>query len=412
MKRGLVLKRDGRRVTRMGAVLVLALAVGCGKPPTWGELTGQQPATPPTPPVIVPPGTSQSPTTPVEPPKPKAAEVIASFRAMNPYQITNDTLVGLASLSEGLEEITDIKAGGSSVTDGGLAHLPKLPFLKSLDLATTKVTNQGMQHLARMPSLESLSLQGTTITDEGVAFLNAAPNLKRLDLRNCSLTPAGFAAIGKMPALEEINLDLTPGLNDQTLDLMCEARTLKRLHLRDCGGISDNGLKALRKLEVLEEINVNRSQLTGEGFLAVSKEGGLKTLKLLGISVAPLTLKGAKAINSLKSLEHLDLQQVAAMNDVGLVEIVGGLKELRYLNIADCVGVTGQKSFPALKTAEDLEILIASKTSIDDKTLDLLKTHKKLKRLDINGTRCTVAGVQKLKKSLPDCEILLNNQAY
>ena len=413
MKRGLIMQRDRRWATGLGAILVLALVTGCGKVPTWNELSGQKPATPPTTtPVPTQTTPSQTTVTPPAPPQRKAAEVIAEFKKKNPFQITNEALGELAALNEGLEELTNINASGSGVTDLGLSHLTKLPALTKLELTGTKVTNQGMQHLTRIPSLETLSLGGTAITDEGVAILNAAPNLKNLDLRNCTLTPATFAAIGKMPVLEEINLDVTQGLNDDNLDVMCEARTLRRLHLRDCGGITDNGLKALRKLEVVEEINVNRSRLTGEGFLGVTKEGGLKTLKYLGISVAPLTLKGAKAINSLKSLEHLDVQQVAAMNDVGLVEIVGGLKELRHLNVADCVGVTGLKSFPALKAADDLEVLIASKTSIDDKTLQLLKTHKKLKKIDITDTRCTLAGIQLLKKSLPDCQIQFNNQIY
>ncbi len=413
MKDGLILKRDCRWASRLGGMLVLALATGCGKIPTWGELTGQQPAAPPpTAPVVVQPVPSQPSMTPVEPPKPKAAEVIARFKALSKFQITDQTLGELASLTEGFEDLADIDASGSGVTDVGLAHLAKLPLLKSLELASTKVSNQGMQHVAQISSLESLSLNGTTISDAGVATLNALPNLKKLDLRNCQLTPDGFAAIGKMPALEEINLDVTPGLNDNTLDLMCEARTLKRLHLRDCGGITDNGLQALRKLDVIEELNVNRSVLTGEGFLIVSKEGGLKTLKYLGISVAPINRKGAAAINSLKSLEHLDLQQVTTMDDAGLVMIVSGLKELRHLNVADCIAVTGLKSFPALKPAEDLETLLASKTSIDDKTLQLLKTHKNLKKIDITGTRCTLAGIQLLKKSLPDCQIQFANQVY
>lgn len=412
MKRGLIMQRDCRRATRLGAILVLALATGCGKVPTWGELSGQKPATPPPTTVPVQPVPSQTTTTPVVPPKPKAADVIAQFKKMNPFQITDQALSELASLTEGLEELTDINASGSGVTDLGLAHLNKLPTLKKLELASTKVTNQGMRHLTQIPSLETLSLSGTAITDEGVAILNAAPNLKNLDLRNCTLTPATFAAIGKMPVLEEINLDVTQGLNNANLDLMCEARTLKRLHLRDCGGIDDNGLKALLKLEVLEEINVNRSKLTGEGFMGVSKDGGLKTLKYLGISVAPINRKGAAAINSLKSLEHLDLQEVTTMDDAGLVMIVSGLKELRHLNVADCIAVTGLKSFPALKAAEDLETLIASKTSIDDKTLQLLKTHKNLKKIDITGTRCTLAGIQMLKKTLPDCAIQFNNQIY
>ena len=413
MKRGLVKRRVGRRGTWLGAMLAITLCTGCGKIPTWGELTGQQPTTPPpTTPVAVQPVPVQTPVTPVVPPKAKAADVIAKFKVLSPYQVSNEIIGELASLTEGLEEFTEINANGSQVTDLGLASLAKLPQLKTLSLDSTKVSDQGMQHVAKVSTLESLSLSGTTISDSGVATLTALPNLKKLEMQHCFLTPQGFAAIGKMPVLEEINLDTSPGLNDVTFDLICESRTLKRLHLRDCGGITDNGLKALRKLDVVEEINVNRSHLSGEGFLSVTKGGGLKTLRYLGISVAPLTFKGAKAINTLRSLEHLDLQQVANMNDLGLVEIVTGMKELRHLNIADCAAVTGQKSFPALKASDELETLLASRTSINDTTLQLLKTHKKLRKLDITDTKCSPAGIQNLKKFLPDVEIQFAGALY
>ncbi|MEK6257582.1 MAG: hypothetical protein AABP62_03090 [Planctomycetota bacterium] len=414
MKRGLVMKRDCRWVRGLGAMLVLAMAAGCGKIPTWGELTGQTPPAPPPKvvPVVQPPSVS-TPVKPVEPPKPNAVEVIAQFKALPPFQVGDESLLKLASLTEGLENLTEINASGGSVTDNGLANLNKLPALKKLELVSTKISNQGMQHLSQVSSLEWLNLNSTPITDAGVATLTALPNLKKLELKNCQLTPEGFAAIGRMPALEEINLDVTPGLNDVTLDLMCEARTLRRLHLRDCGGITDKGLSAMRKLEVLEELNINRCQITGEGFLNVSKQGGLKSLKLLGISVAPLTDKGAKAINSLRSLEYLDLQQTSQMNDVGLVEIVTGMKQLKYLNIAECKLVTGLKSFAALKAAEDLETLRAFDTSINDTAIALLKGHKKLKLLEIGTTtKCTLKGVQLLKKSLPDCEIRFGGQSY
>ena len=413
MKRGLVMKRDCRWVNRLGAMLVLALATGCGKVPTWGELTGQQPAaSSSTTPVAVQPTTVPTPTTPVQPPKPKAAEVIAKFKALRSVEISDSSLAELASLTEGFEDLTEINATSSSVTDSGLAHLSKLPLLKKLELTNTKVTDQGMQHLAQVPSLESLALQGTTVSDAGVASLTTLPNLKELDLRSCHLTPEGFAAIGKMPALEEINLEVTSGLNDLTLDLMCEARTLKRLNLRDCGGITDNGLRALRKLDVLEAININRSGVTGEGFLAVTKGGGLKNMKLLGISVCPITEKGAQAINSMKSLEHIDLQLVTSMNDLGFAEIVRGMKKLKFININDCANVAGPKAFAALKGCDDLETLHASNTNITDASLVHLKGLKNLKTLTVNGTKCTLVGVRGLKKFLPDCEIHFASQKY
>ena len=413
MKHGLVMKRGSRWTMGPGAILILAMATGCGKVPTWGELTGQQPAAPPpTSPVAVQPTPSQTPTMPVEPPKPKAAEVIAKFKALPPFQVGDQSLAELAALTEGLEEITEINASGSPVTDSGLASLGKLPALKTLDLISTKVSNQGMQHLTQIQGLETLRLNNTTISDDGIAILNGCPNLKKLEIVGCLLTQAGFASIGKMPVLEELNFETTPGLNDVTLDLICEARTLRRLNFRDCGGITDSGMAALAKLEVLEELNINRSQVTSEGFLAVTKGGGLKNMRRLGISVTPMTDKGAKAINTMKSLEYIDLQQVQGINDIGFTSIVSGMKKLKLININDCGNITGPKAFTAMKGCDELEVLSAAHTSINDVSLGQLRGLKNLKKLDVTGTKCTLSGVQALKKLLPECEIMFAGQAY
>jgi len=403
MKRGLVMKCDCRWVRRLSAMLVLALATGCGKVPTWQELSGQQPAAPPIAPVAVQPAPSQTPVTPVQPPKPKATEVIARFKALPPFQVGDQTLSELASLTEGLENLTEINASGGPVTDNGLAHLAKLPLLKKLELTSTKVTNQGMQYLAQVPSLESLSLNGTTISDAGVAALNALPNLKELDLRNCQLTPEGFAAIGKMPALEGINLDSTGGLNDATFDLICNARTLKRLRMNYAGGITDNGMRALEKLEVLEELMISECPVTGEALMQVAKNG-LKHVKKLVMNRCPITLAGAKAINSCKSLEHLNVGFLA-MDDKGFVILTQGLRNLKHLHVNDCKNLTGS-GFTALKVADDLEILNVHDCGIVDQALPLLKGHKNLKKLDLSNTRVSGAAVQALRKFLPDCEII------
>lgn len=404
MQNSVLKNRRVRWACGLAVLLPVSFATGCGKVPTWNELT-QQPAPQPAPVIVAPPPV-QPTVVPAPPPKPNAAVVLATFRSLKSHEISDATLAELGTLTEGLETVTEINASGSGLLTGaGLANLSKLPALNSLDLSSTNVSNEVMRHLTQVPMLASLSLNGTSISDDGLTVLNACPNLKKLEIKGCRLTPNGFAAIGKMPVLEELNFEVTPGLNDVTLDLICEARTLRRLNFRDCGGITDSGMAALAKLEVLEELNINRSGVTSEGFLAVTKGGGLKNMKLLGVSVTPMTEKGAKAINTMKSLEHIDLQMVAGINDQGFTLIVSGMKNLKYININDCGSITGPKAFTALKACDELEVLLASRTGINDVSLGQLVGHKKLRTLEVFDTKCTQAGVMKLRKLLPECEI-------
>lgn len=394
---------DCRWFIVLGGILLLPLASGCGKVPTWGEISGQQQTTTPTTPVVTQPVPVAQPTTPVAPPKPNAAEVIARFKQLAPGQVNDTALSEIGALTEGLEELTEINASSTAVTDNGLVHLTKLPQLKKLDLNGAKVSDAGMSTLTQIPSLESLSIQTTSVTDSGVAALNALPNLKFLDMRNCQLGVNGFAAIGKMPALEEIRLDSVAGINDSTFDLICNATTLKRLHMNYVGGITDNAMKSLSKLEILEELHVNECPVSCEALATVVKTG-LKNLKKLSVNKCPITLAGAKAINSCKSLEHLNVGNMG-IDDKGLTILVQGLPKLKVLHINGCKNITGS-GFTALKAADDLEILTALETGLVDQALPLLKGHKNLKRLEVGNTKVTDAAIAALKKSLPDCEII------
>ena len=118
----------------------------------------------------------------------------------------------------------------------------------------------------------------------------------------------------------------------------------------------------------------------------------------------PITLAGAKAINSCKSLEHLNVGHLQ-MDDKGLVILVTGLKNLKHLHINACRNMTGS-GFTALKAADDLEVLILQETGVVDLALPLLKGHAKLKMLDLTNTNVSGTAAKALKKSLPDCEII------
>jgi Leucine Rich repeat len=399
-------------------VMLLVAAVGCGKIPTWSELMGQQPAPPPptrsvapTAPVPVEvPSAKPAAATPVAS-KPNAAEIIARFKALPSGQVNDATVLELTSLTEGLDAITEINTNSGSFTDAGMALLRKLPALKHLGLNGFGVTNTGMQSLAQVVSLESLTLQGTQVSGDGIAKLTSLPHLKTLELGMSTTNPDVVAAIGRMPALETIVY--TYGMNDASLDVLCECRTLKVLQLNGSSGITDDGLKSLRKLDSVEELHLSGSRVTGTGLGQVFKQGGLKNLRVLNLNMAPLNEQGAKAINLLKSLESLSISDVPGMNDLGLVTLISGMRKLKYLNVSKCKGIYGQKGFAALRMADDIESIVAFDTNVNDLGLVQLKSRKNLKTLDLSfNTGCTLSGVQALKQALPNCEIRFAGQKY
>lgn len=389
-------------------LVVIGVSSGCGgKVPTWDEMTNQS-ATPGN--ETKTNSTTQSTT--IAPAAEDPAVVLAWFKSLGQGQLNDQALVRLTSLKSGLDQVTSIDGRGSAVTDEGLKTLAKLPALQTLMLDATGITNDGLKSLEKVPSLQNLSLNSTRISEAGFTHLAALPSLKRMELMNCNLTQADFAAIGKLPAIEALVLNRVLELNDPGLDLICEATTLKSLQMNECIGLTDKGLVALAKAPGMEELSLNKANIAGVGIGQAVAKGGLKSLRVLEVSATPLSLPGARAINSLKTLEKLNISHVVGMNDVFFLEFVEGMKNLKELNIEGNKGILGQ-SFSKMKvTANSLETLNARDSGVMDQGLGFLRTHKKLRFIDLSNTPVTLTGVQQFKKLVPTCEMLYAGTRY
>lgn len=396
------------------AVLALGL-MGCGKVPTWSELTS---STPPAPPVTTPvPSVSHTETPPqatttTPPTQQDPNQILQRFKSLGPGQVNDEAMAQLVALPTGLDSFKELSAWGPGLTNVGLARIAKLPALERLSLDGTSITDEGLKSLQPLTNLQSLSLNGTKTSAAGFQNLAALPNLKRLDLMGTNLTAADFVALGQLPAIEMLVLNRVVELNDAALDQICNASTLKVLQLNECTGITDRGLVVLAKVPGLEEVHLKKVNVTGVGFAAAHAKGGLKHLKSLSVSFAPINLAGARAINNLKTLEYLDIGWVHGLNDAFFAEFVEGLKHLKYLNLEGCKGVLGVGFIKLKATANSLETLIAQDSGISDQALSHLKGHKKLKFIDASNTSVTMTGIQFIKKALPTCEILHGGVRY
>jgi len=113
-------------------------------------------------------------------------------------------------------------AGGTRITDFGLAKLATLKKLRQLDLSGSAITASGLKTLANLPDLRRLSLWNVKgIDDSAAPYLAALGNLTSLDLSN---TPIG----------------------DETLARLAKLSNLRRLYLSETK-VTPEGLAAFRK---------------------------------------------------------------------------------------------------------------------------------------------------------------------
>lgn len=391
------------KVAVTGCAILLATVAGCGKIPTWGELTGQAQPAPPTQPVpanVAP----VVPVNPVAPPAaPSASDVISRFNSLGKSQKSDADLQSLTSLKEGLDAITEIDATGSPITSAGMANIERLTGLRVLRLNRTRMDDEACRRIAALPSLEVLTLAETQVTDVGVAAISALQNLQELELTRVILSENAFRAIGNLPSLRKVSIEST-NLNNRSLELLCNAKTITDLTLAT-NPINDFGLVALGKLESLEYLEISHTQFTGEAFGKLTKGGGLKRLKHLGMCGCPINDKGAKAISTAKSIESLNFCQISTMNDAGLDHIIKGMKNLRYMNLANNPVLEGW-GLRTLKNSSSIEeIHLDGCPKIGDPVIQILKTAKNLKKVGLGGTAVSPRGLSELQAALPEAKL-------
>ncbi len=373
---------------------------GCGqKVPTFGELVNGKTAEPTPPPVAPAP---MAPTAPVETAQgPTPAEIIAGFSKIPTFEVTDANLQQLASLPSGKEAIGELKLSGSKVTNEGLAALPNLPNLATLDLSGTVIDDNGLAPLANCPALQELNLSGTKITGRGLSDLAKNQNIKKLTITNSSIDLTGFVAIGSMTQLVSLAISQSP-LTDEGCQYVGSLINLEELYMHSCG-VSDQGMAQFKRLSKLRVLEIAHCPINGTGLLVLVRAGTLKNLEELGMYACPIGEPGGDALKGMKTLKKLDVG-ATALRDIDLT-IIKPLQNLRVLKCNHCLNLTGE-GFVHVKGLKYLEeIYCDNSKTVNDKALIALKGMKQLRVLAIGSTSVSPGAVQQFQRLMPECKV-------
>jgi hypothetical protein len=348
----------GRWVLMATGLLTVGPLVGCDKLPKMDEEETKKEtvSTPSQPPATTAfPGSENSPSAgpPASAPSlPKSPqELIQAFLSKQPRERTNQDLEQLAGLPEALEQITTLDLGGSQVGDAGLAHLPKLAAVETLNISSLRVTNDGLKPLAELPKLRVLAADNLSTVDEG-----------------------GLKVLGQCRGLEEVSLQNSVA--------------------------ADGTFDALRELKDLKVLKVGGSpNLMGMGFSKSVEKGAFKDLKELHAGNSQFVIYGVLQLGKLKGLEVLDVSY-ADMND-GLIDGFDDCINLKKLSMVRSK-VTSEGLRKLLKMRKLEELNVSGCPAVNDSAVPYLRGHKELKRIDLDGTNFTPDGVKKLKAALPE----------
>jgi Leucine-rich repeat (LRR) protein len=101
-------------------------------------------------------------------------------------------------------------AGGTRITDFGLAKLKTLEKLEHLDLSGAAITANGLKTLASLRNLRRLSLWNVKGIDDAAApYLASLGNLTSLDLSNTAVGDDTLARLAKLSSLQRLYVSET-----------------------------------------------------------------------------------------------------------------------------------------------------------------------------------------------------------
>lgn len=163
-----------------------------------------------------------------------------------------------------------LSLGSTDISNDGLRHLGKLARLLTLDLNSTDIGNEGLQHLGTLTGLKELSLNHTRLTDKGLEHLRPLVNLERLELFRTRTGAAGAAAIASLNNLVRLNLDYT-SVDDKALELLKTLPRLRELRL-DSTDVTDAGVVSLQTMATLRSLSLYHTLVTEKGYEQLKAE--------------------------------------------------------------------------------------------------------------------------------------------
>ena len=149
-----------------------------------------------------------------------------------------------------------------------------------------EVSDAAMEGVGRMKGLWDLSLFRTQVTDEGLRHLKKLPYLRQLNLLDTRVTPdCLFEVLPMLPGLADLGLR-GGAVDDKSLFALRGCAKLERLFcLYEEGTVTDVGLDHLSELSGLRCLWLSGRQITDHSVPLLARQEGLEDVFLMSTSI-------------------------------------------------------------------------------------------------------------------------------
>lgn len=342
---------------------------------------------------------------------------------------TSVSLVGLsgfttvhAGMLRRIPDLTRVDLSGSSIEQGALATVVRLPGLRhlildstglcareleplrlaselrTLDLGNTHADDGTLRSISGLRNLRTLRLPGTRVSDNGTAALLELRSLRSLDL--CD-TPVGLATANTLRGLPQLNEVRASGcrqFDDEAVRVLLANPSVRSIGVSSCvhastffrGDLVDIDLSGvgMNDESIASVVRANpglvrfRARGTRAGDLTAVALSVLERLRAVDLSVsAHVGDQGCAALARSRSLRDVAVTFPFATSR-GLSRLVG-ISQLRRLRID--VGLTDE-ALDATAPPAELEELAIGESSVTSRVFKWLGVARSLRSLAIS--RC------------------------
>jgi Leucine-rich repeat (LRR) protein len=341
----------------------------------------------------------------------------------------------------------------TEVDDHVFEQLPSMPTLLSLESMLLAINGTGLKHFNKFPHLAVLSLHNTTVRNENLKYLMVCPELSNLRLSDTPTDERGCAEIARLPKLRSLDISKS-AINDKAMAALYPLHnTLQYLDISRCD-ISDVGLKAVGKLEHLENLCLRTARIPATSAKSIQSLQGLKALRSIAFDSANIQDDVLESLSkNLPQLNTLDVQGCKLLTDKGFSSL-RPMAQLKNLNAGDTkvgdglmraacnwkqlnvlkvgggnIGNEGIRAFVESKSPvtvlsidnckiddkgivniaklPKLEVLSLNGDNITDASVPVLTKLKSLTGLGLRDTKVTADGAARIRKALPKCHVFI-----
>ena len=209
---------------------------------------------------------------------------LAKLRGLYFKHLPTSAFAGLGDL----KQLEHLWIEETDATDDALQVLGNLTRLKLLKLGDKYFTDRDLARLAPLHELISLSLDGHSMALHGSGFdaLRPLTHLRWLDLDGSGIEDEAMAPIGKLASLEDLDLSRT-WITGNGLAKLTPLSRLKKLRLSGCRRLQTSALAALAKFPHLESLALNNCRLDDSAVESLKKLTSLRELFVDSTLISP-----------------------------------------------------------------------------------------------------------------------------